>query len=282
MSVLFDLTAFMQQFSVVGPTHEDELNDMWHAETPSVCFGPDRKPVEVGLHPIGLLKSIGHVSATDGFPPVVAHVRALCRKLSRHRGHLYPERIEVGGSNDDAMDYADIGDDSGEDTVEGMRNVFPVEIVSMRGYNALSAKTPASPQYHEPQLGLNSGIAAGTHATSPEAQSIAHKFAEKNCISLPHDRFTSTIAVAAHTPRDVHLETVFVLNLDGLRTYDREGRYVIVLSCAVLSVIDVYIFILSHCPQQHRVRRNYCPDDEDMATWLRVVQNQVHPPASYR
>lgn len=226
VAVLFDLPTFMDRFSVTEPATEDgEVNAMLHG-TESECFGPAREPAHVNLRPVGLLKSVGHVHATDGFPPYVSRVRALSHELRARQGHPQGDERSEGSSDGAAMDGPEGSDDAHLDIGEGMRNVLPLEVVSMRGYSTIFIPTPASAPYHEPQKALNSGTAAGTHATSPQAQAIAHALAEKNHLDLPHGRFEAATDDMTNTPRDVHLETVFVLNLDGLRICDRKGRYV--------------------------------------------------------
>lgn len=233
-SVLIDLPEFMEQFTSPSHTTEDRFIDRKLAGLRSECFGPSRNPTDVWTYPLGLLKTFGNVQATNGFPAFVARIRALCYKVQKHRRQ---GRANQAADTDDDDD-GDYNDDEEEDEDEENsrsrahpvgdgKDVLAIEVVSMQGYNVISHRVREAARYHEAQLGLNGGAAAGTHATSAKAKRAAQRTAAKNKRDLPHERFRNVINDPSSTPRDLRLETVFVVNLDGLREADRNGRCVI-------------------------------------------------------
>ncbi|KAI0054429.1 hypothetical protein BV25DRAFT_1948613, partial [Artomyces pyxidatus] len=212
-SILFDLPELGRRFNSAGESYDADVVDRELSGLRSECFGRDRAYPEVCVYPLGLLGSFGNMQASGAFPPFNNELRALCNHLRRPN----QERDE-----DDEDEFGDP-----EDDVDGMDDVLAVEAISVQGYNLLSHRTRDSAKYHEAQLGLTGGAAAGTYATTPKAKAAARKLFEKNRYTLPHERFQEIIADVEDIPRDIRLETVIVVNMNGLRERHRTGSYIL-------------------------------------------------------
>ncbi|KAI0056697.1 hypothetical protein BV25DRAFT_1842115 [Artomyces pyxidatus] len=208
-SILFDLPELGRRFANVE-SYDADVVDRELSGIRSECFGRNRGYPEVSVYPLGLLGSFGNMQATGAFPPFDTELRSLCQDIRQRRGN--PD----GDSDEDLND---------EEDLDGMEDVLAIEAISMQGYNMLSHRTRDSAKFHEAQLGLTGGAAAGTYANSATAKRAALKLANKNLYTLPHDRFQHLIGDVAQVPRDIRLETVIVINMDGLRERHRTGSF---------------------------------------------------------
>lgn len=203
-SILINLPEFETIFTTgQGTVPNEHAITAITSQLAEECHPTVRRKKRVTLYPLGLMKTVGNVQANAAFPPFADRLECLNAKL-------------VGDQ--------DASDEEEDEEHPKQRRVFPLEAVSMQGYNVISHRVRPSAAFHEAQLGLCGGAAAGTYAMTPRGKGTAQRLALLNEDTLPHDRFQHLVANQNNTPRDVRLETILVLNIDGLRPRDRRGR----------------------------------------------------------